>query len=110
MRITVLSVPGCPHAPVAAERLTRALEGRSATLEIVEVDDPEQAARLGMRGSPTVLVDGVDPFPEPGSPPSLSCRLYRTPDGHTSGAPSLPALRRALATARSRADTGPDFA
>ncbi|MFE1312572.1 hypothetical protein [Streptomyces sp. NPDC058755] len=99
MRITVLTVPDCPHAPVVAERLTQALDGRDAEVKRIEVDDPEQATRLGMTGSPTVLIDGVDPFAVPGAPASLSCRLYRGPDGRIEGAPSLADLRRALGDA-----------
>ncbi|MFF7129822.1 thioredoxin family protein [Streptomyces sp. NPDC008240] len=96
MRITVLTVPGCPHAPVVAERLSQALGDRDAEVERIEVEDLEQATRLGMTGSPTVLIDGVDPFAVPGAPASLSCRLYRGPDGRIDGAPSLAELRRVL--------------
>ncbi|MGW2741358.1 thioredoxin family protein [Streptomyces sp. NPDC001450] len=96
MRITVLTVPDCPHAPVVAERLTQALDGRGAEVQRIEVEDPEQAAQLGMTGSPTVLIDGVDPFAVSGAPASLSCRLYRGPEGRVEGAPSIADLRRAL--------------
>jgi len=96
MRITVLSVPDCPNAPVIEERIIRALDGRSADLELIEVADQEQAARLGMTGSPTVLIDGTDPFAVPGAPACVSCRLYRGPDGRAEGAPSVADLQRAL--------------
>ncbi|MER6982308.1 thioredoxin family protein, partial [Streptomyces carpinensis] len=86
MRITVLTVAGCPNGPVVAERLTQVLDGRHAEVERIEVEDPEQATRLGMTGSPTVLIDGVDPFAVPGAAASLSCRLYRGPDGRVEGA------------------------
>jgi hypothetical protein len=49
-----------------------------------------------MTGSPTLLVDGVDPFARPGLTPSVSCRLYRDETGAIAGAPSVAALRRAL--------------
>ncbi|MGW5201238.1 organomercurial lyase [Streptomyces spiralis] len=105
MRITVLTVPDCPNTPVVEERLGQALEGRGRTdVELVEVSDAAQAARLGMTGSPTVLIDGVDPFAVPGAPASLSCRLYRGPDGRAEGAPSVDALRRALDAADALAD------
>ncbi|WP_327434628.1 organomercurial lyase [Streptomyces sp. NBC_01236] len=104
MRITVLSVPGCPHAPVVEDRLARALDGRAVDVERVEVGDPGQAGRLGMTGSPTVLIDGVDPFAVPGAPASLSCRLYRGPDGRVEGAPSVADLRHALANADAAAN------
>ncbi|WP_202919814.1 hypothetical protein [Streptomyces adustus] len=96
MRITVLTVPDCPNAPVIGERLARVLEGRGAEVALVEVRDPGQAERLGMTGSPTVLIDGVDPFAVPGAPASLSCRLYRGPEGRAEGAPSVADLQRAL--------------
>ncbi|GGX31562.1 hypothetical protein GCM10010341_61280 [Streptomyces noursei] len=102
MLITVLTVPDCPHAPVVEERLSRALAGRRVAVDRVEVTDEEQAARLGMTGSPTVLIDGVDPFARPGAVASVSCRLYRGPDGRADGAPSVEELRCALDAAGSR--------
>jgi hypothetical protein len=53
-----------------------------------------------MHGSPTLLVDGADPFAAPGQVPSLSCRLYRDESGRAEGAPSVDALRRAIWPAR----------
>ena len=49
-----------------------------------------------MRGSPTLLIDGRDPFAVPGAGPALACRLYETEDGRLYGAPTVAALRRAL--------------
>src|SRR4051812_13884522 len=99
MRITVLTVPDCPNAPVVRERITAALAGRVAQVELVEVTEEAEAARWGMTGSPTVLLDGGDPFAAAGAVPSVSCRLYRDEDGRIEGAPSVAALRRALAGA-----------
>ena len=75
MRITVLTVPDCPNAPVVRQRIAEALDGRAAEVRLVEVAAPEDAVRWGMTGSPTVLVDGADLFAEPGASPSVSCRL-----------------------------------
>ncbi|MFD5494067.1 hypothetical protein ACTWJ9_28690 [Streptomyces sp. GDS52] len=99
MRITVLTVADCPNARPALERVTAALDGRAARMELLEVSDEAEAARLGMYGSPTILVDGTDPFAPPGAAPSLSCRLYRNADGTVSGVPDEIALRQALAGA-----------
>lgn len=96
MRITVLTVPGCPNAAPAVERVTAALAGRAADVALVEVHDQDQAAARGMTGSPTILLDGTDPFAPPGSAPSVSCRLYRDLDGTVSGTPSEAALRAAI--------------
>jgi len=49
-----------------------------------------------MHGSPTILVDGTDPFAQPGQLASVSCRLYRDSDGHVDGAPSVSQLRQAI--------------
>ncbi|MFF1676202.1 organomercurial lyase [Streptomyces sp. NPDC058256] len=104
MHITVLTVPDCPNAPVVKERITRALDGRCAEVELVEVADQDEAVRLGMSGSPTVLIDGVDPFAVPGAPASVSCRLYRWPDGGAKGAPNVAELRRVLSAADNAAE------
>ena len=98
MELTLLTVPGCPHADAFGERLAAALAGRAdAVVRHREVADERQAAEAGMHGSPTLLIDGVDPFAGPDQAPSLSCRLYRDEAGRAGGAPSVQALRRALA-------------
>lgn len=100
MELIVLTVPDCPNAPVLEERLAEALAGGPAVrVERRVIDDEEVAARSGMHGSPTLLVDGTDPFARPGTAASLSCRIYRDAEGRTSGAPSVAALRRALEAA-----------
>jgi hypothetical protein len=97
MRIDVLVVPDCPNGPVVIERLAQALGGR-ADVQVATrlIDTIEQADRWGMHGSPTVLIDGRDPFAEPGTPASVSCRLYQDEGGRAQGAPSLTRLRQAL--------------
>lgn len=97
VELTILMVPECPHVPVLDDRLVEVLAGRVgvAVLRRVITDDRE-AARSGMRGSPTLLIDGVDPFADQAIPPSLACRIYRASDGRTEPVPSVAALRRAL--------------
>ena len=46
---------------------------------------------------PTLLIDGTDPFAEPGQRLSMSCRQYRDDDGQPAGAPSVSQLRKAIA-------------
>ncbi|MGH3149266.1 MAG: alkylmercury lyase family protein [Streptosporangiaceae bacterium] len=96
MRIEVLTVPDCPNGPVVLERLAVVLAGRPQ-VQVVEhvITEQAEAARRGMRGSPTVLIDGHDPFAGPDLPPSLSCRLYRDRKGRAQGAPSIEELRHA---------------
>lgn len=95
--ITLRYFEGCPNWRIAEERLHAALaEAGAGDVRLVRerVETPEEAERLGFRGSPTVLVDGRDPFP--GGEVGLSCRVYRTEAG-VEGAPSVEQLRRALA-------------
>jgi hypothetical protein len=100
MELVLLTVPACPNAAVFEERLAAALAGHpDAVVHRREITDEREAAEAGMHGSPTLLIGGADPFAVPGAPPSLSCRLYRDPAGRTSGAPSVEALRQALAAA-----------
>ncbi len=97
MSLQILHVPGCPGVPVLIERLKAAEPDRvAAELMTVVVSEQADAERLGMCGSPTLLVDGADPFADPAQRPSLSCRLYAATDGTLANAPSLDALRAAL--------------
>ncbi len=97
MQLTVLSVPGCPNVALLEERLAPLLAGRpgvTVTRRVIATD--EEAARSGMHGSPTILVDGVDPFAGPGAAASLSCRLYPRSEGRADGAPSVSQLGQAI--------------
>lgn len=90
--VTLRYFDGCPNWKVAKERIETALGqlggGRAVRLERVET--PQQADELGFRGSPTILIDGRDPFDAAG-PTGLSCRVYRT-DAGMEGAPSVDQL------------------
>lgn len=78
MEIDLLYVPNCPNYETARDRLSRALAriGRDAVVRERPVHSSAEAARLGMHGSPTVLIDGHDPFEVGHDPAALSCRLY----------------------------------
>ena len=100
MDVTVLAIAGCPHAALLERRLAAALAGGPPAVIIRRViTDPEEAARAGLHGSPTVLVDGSDPFAAPGQPASMSCRLYDNGTGRLEGAPSVGRLRQAMGRA-----------
>jgi hypothetical protein len=97
LELTVMTVPGCPNGPALLSPLAEALADHpGARLIRCVVRDETEAVRLGMHGSPTLLVNGVDPFAAPGTPASLSCRFYRDETGRSRGAPSAAALRLAL--------------
>jgi hypothetical protein len=69
-------------------------EGGPVSYEVIA--DEANAVSWGMHGSPTLLIDGADPFAEPGQPPTMSCRLYRDDFGQTAGAPSVAQIRLAI--------------
>jgi hypothetical protein len=99
VELILLTVPACTKAAAFEERLAAALAGYTPVVVRREVADEREAAEAGMHGSPMLLIDGVDPFAQPGQAPSLSCRLYRDAAGHLAGAPPVEALREALAAA-----------
>jgi len=98
MRLRILHVPDCPNLARLEHAIDEALTGDRHDVEVVRhvVGTPEEAAATGMTGSPTLLVDGIDPFAEPGAVPSLSCRLFRSADGAVQDVPSVAELRRVL--------------
>jgi hypothetical protein len=59
------------------------------------VETPEDVERLRFAGSPTILLNGTDPFDEPSGEYGLACRVYRTPEG-PAGSPTTDQLRDAL--------------
>lgn len=68
--IEVLHVAGCPGAPEAIA-VARAVARGVADIEVRDtlIESQEQALASGMRGSPTVLIDGRDVEDAPVTPP-----------------------------------------
>ena len=93
----LLYFDGCPHREVAEQRLRSALAsaGQGDRVEHVLVESPEDAERLRFPGSPTILIDGHDPFARGDEQPGLACRLYSTPEG-PQGSPTVEQLVAAL--------------
>ncbi len=101
MDIELRYFDGCPNWQRTEALISRLAEELGVDVDIrrMLVNTPEAAERLGFVGSPTVLVNGVDPFGSPDAPVGLSCRVYRTEAG-LAGAPSEEQLREALSVAR----------
>jgi hypothetical protein len=98
VRVRLQYLEGCPSWPVAEDRLRQILKelGRSdVSIELERVETLARAQEVAFRGSPTVLVDGEDPFLDEDAQVGLACRIYRTEQG-PEGAPSLAQLRAAL--------------
>ena len=100
MKVSLLYFDDCPNWQVADARLEEALRlsGHAGQqVERVLVTSVEQAAALHFVGSPTVLINGEDPFlgDEP-RPFGLTCRVYRSGVG-SDGSPSVHELIEAIA-------------
>jgi hypothetical protein len=53
----VLAVPGCPSAVLLEERIAAVLGSRrDVTVSRHVITDEQEAARRGMRGSPTIVL------------------------------------------------------
>ena len=96
--VTLMYLDHCPNWALAADRLRAAIT-RAGT-DAVRVDwkpvhTVAAATAAGFAGSPTILIDGEDPFPRPSHVDGLCCRFYQTENG-TSGAPSIDQLVDAL--------------
>lgn len=94
-RIVIRHVADCPGSALLKERLAGLTAEDTVSFELIATT--EDAARVGFYGSPTILIDGTDPFPIAATSPGLSCRLYRTEQG-AEPAPSAFHLREALTT------------
>ncbi len=83
----------CPNWKIADEHL-RSLAGEFPDLVVtkLKVTTPEDAERYDFRGSPSILINGVDPFAAPDDPVGLSCRIYQTSAGQA-GSPTIEQLR-----------------
>jgi len=95
VKLELLYFDDCPNWQVAAERLDDVAGDRGLTVERGLVSTPEEAEAALFRGSPTILVDGQDPFASGDEPFGLACRVYRTPDG-LAGSPTAEQLEAAL--------------
>lgn len=97
VEVTIQYFSGCPNWRAALRHVSEA--GRTAgvrvTVSLVAVETAADAERLTFTGSPTILLDGVDPFAVEGAAPALACRTYGTSEG-LGGAPSVAQLTAAL--------------
>lgn len=97
-RIELLVVPDCPHATLA-ETLLRVTLNELCLPHVpvltTVIDTMADAIRRGFTGSPSIMINGIDPWAQPGSEPALACRLYSA----SAGTPTQDSLARALCAA-----------
>jgi hypothetical protein len=95
MHVTLLYFDSCPHWQTADERLRRLADELGFRITYRQVTSVDDAQALSFPGSPTILVDGRDPFARGDEPVALACRIYETPEGRA-GMPTVEQLRAAL--------------
>ena len=88
---------GCPHFNETFQLVSTILEtsGTHGVLRTTLVSSVDQAEELGFVGSPTLLIDGVDPFADKSSRVGLACRMYGS-GADRSGVPPKGEVENAL--------------
>ena len=97
MNITLQYFDSCPNWRIADERVRRVIADHDldADLEYQLVESPDEAEKYRFHGSPTLLIDGVDPFATEDTKVGFVCRVYLTEAG-VAEAPSVEQIAQAL--------------
>jgi glutaredoxin len=99
VKVELLYFDGCPYYKKAGELLEEVLreEGIEAKVEMIKVENDEDAKRLRFIGSPTIRINGVDVQEEVRGLKDygMKCRIYLTKEG-TLGYPPKEMIRRAV--------------
>lgn len=95
MNVDLLYDEGCPNWRTVADNLSQLLDEFAFTLQFRESSTLGAAQAASYRGSPTILIDGHDPFASVDEHVDAACRIYLTPEG-MAGAPTLDQLRAAI--------------
>lgn len=98
MDVEVLVVADCPNEGGAVTLVRQALDDVGLTRVPIRtrvISNEQEAAELGFVGSPTIRIDGTDPFASRDQTTGLACRVY-VEHGVRSGLPDLGKLRQAL--------------
>jgi hypothetical protein len=96
--IELLWWEGCPSSERAHAELSAVLQDLGlgdVPVRSREIRTDDDADAEGFRGSPTILIDGLDVVPTD-DPIGLSCRVYRRHDGRISPTPDPEDVRAAL--------------
>ena len=95
MKVELRYFDDCPSWKVTDAHLQSLVAELRFHLSRRLVESPDEAESLEFRGSPSVIVDGHDPFAAGDEPVGLSCRIYQTSDG-PGGSPTIDQLRAVL--------------
>jgi hypothetical protein len=92
---------GLPELAASCPELLERLASTDPSVVVhrVIVDSDEQSQQLRFRGSPTILVDGTDPWATGDPSFGLTCRIYASPAG-PAGCPTWDQLVDAVTSVR----------
>ena len=96
IKIEFLYFAGCPSFKPALDYLIEVMDEKNidAHLELILVESPEHAQKVGFQGSPSIKVNGID-LEDKNDGFSFNCRLYSI-DGKLTGIPSKEFIRENL--------------
>jgi hypothetical protein len=95
MNVTILHTEDCPNLELLLAEVRSLIDSRGdVTLTTTPVISDADAMRLGFHGSPTILIDGIDPFRGPAEPVGLSCRSYPCCADAAGRAPGYPSREK----------------
>lgn len=98
MQVELLYFAGCPNWTATDERLAEALQAlgwKDVTVQRRLIETVEQAEESGFIGSPSIRINGTDPFASGDESVGLACRIYSTPEG-LRGSPTTAQLLEVL--------------
>lgn len=102
----MLFFDGCPHVAATLDRLREVLSAERVAdpIELLEAGDFTSPLASRFRGSPTILINGLDIAGDDAPcTQAAACRLY--PGESNSGVPPADLIRNAVRQARSREST-----
>ncbi len=102
MRVELLYSEDDPASMPTRQNLVEVLteDAFETAIQMIAVASEADALLLGMRGTPTIRVDGTDIDPDWDGPVGLAPRTYRGADGSTGPMPDKALIRRAVERAR----------
>lgn len=97
MRVTLQYFESCPNWQVVDQRLKSVIDQNDLNVDLAYrlVESPEDAEIYGFHRSPSILIDGVDPFATAETQVGYACRTYFTEAG-PSESPSVEQIAAAL--------------
>lgn len=97
MSIVLQYFDSCPNWRITDQRIREVIAAHNLDMDynLQLIESPEAAEKYDFHGSPSILVDGIDPFATADTSVAFACRIYRTESGHAE-APTVEQIAGAL--------------